>query len=374
MKTTVQRVTFPDDRRILMISDIHAHADGLKAILEQANFSKDDILIILGDLLEKGTQSLKALRMVMALCRTHTVYPLMGNVDLWRWEYLQSNDPAVWKEMQLSSLDARQWWGGSLLHEMCEEMGECLTAQTDIVSLFPQLQRLFAPEIAFLGKLPTILESQRMIFVHGGIPHERLEELEGTDALPLIKFDNFYNVSLSFQKYVVTGHWPAVLYSKTYPDYSPLIDRERRIIALDGACGVKREGQLNLLSIPDWRSEDFTLFTWNDLPTITALDDQSPSPANEARYIRWNDHAVELLQRGDEMSQVLYHGKPMAVPTQYIFRHNGVLSCSDVTDYVLPVRKGDALLCILALKYGCFVKKNNISGWYFGRYEQKEVV
>ena len=374
MLTTVQRAILPKNRRILIVSDIHGHADGFRALLEQAEFSKEDILIILGDLVEKGPQSLETLRMVMALCRTHTVYPVMGNVDLWRWEFLQSDDPAQWREMRDFSMKAMGWWGGSLLHDLCAELGVTLTAETDMTAVFPEIQRRFAPEMRFIEQMPTILETQRMIFAHAGIPHERLEELEGTDAFPIVKFDDFYHTELRFQKYVVVGHWPTVLYSKTYPKYEPIIDRDRRIVCVDGACGIKREGQLNLLILPDADSEDFSFLCWNDLPVITALDAQEPSPPEEARYIPWSDHSVELIQRGEEMSRVLYHGKPMDVPTQFIFHHHGVLSCLDTTDYTLPVSPGDQLYLILKLNYGCFVKKDSVSGWYFGRYQTNEVI
>ena len=373
MFTTLRRVSFPDGRRILMISDIHGHAGGLRAILKQADFSRDDVLVILGDLIEKGPQSLASLRLVMELCRDHTVYPLMGNVDLWRLEYLQSSDPEKWREWATSSLNCKRWWGNSLLHEMCAELGAELTEETDIAALISPIQTRFAPEADFIARMPTILETQRMIFVHGGIPHERLDELAGTDAFPILKFDDFYNAGLSFRKYVVTGHTPAVLYSKTCPDYRPLLDRKRRIISLDGACGVKYEGQLNLLSIPDWRSDDFTLCTWDHLPVIKALDAQQSSDPEKARYIRWHDHAVEMLERGEEMSRVLYHGEPMDVPTRFLFLHDGVLSCTDTTDYVIETEPGDRLYLILRLRHGCYVKKNSVSGWYFGRYEMNEV-
>ena len=373
MITTIQRVSFPGGRRILMISDIHAHADGLRAILEQAGFSKKDILVIVGDLIEKGPQSLKALRLVMDLCREYTVYSLMGNVDLWRLEYLETTNPEKWKEWAASSIRCKNWWGSSLLHEMCAELGTELTLETDILPLIPRIQAHFAPEADFIARMPAILETQRMIFVHGGLPHERLDELIGADAFPILKFDDFYSAGLSFRKYVVAGHTPAVLYSKTYPDYRPVIDKRRRIISLDGACGVKYEGQLNLLTIPDWKSDDFTLYTWDHLPVITALDAQACSDPEKARYIRWNDHAITLLHQGEELSQVLYHGAPMDVPTQFIFNHNGVLSCTDTTDYVVDVRPGDQLYLALRLSDRCWVKKNSVSGWYFGRYLLNEV-
>ncbi len=368
MKTTVQRVSLPDGRRVLMLSDIHAHCDDFQAVLEKAAFTRDDVLIIAGDLIEKGAQSLAVLRKVMDLQKTHTVYPLMGNVELWRLEQLQSADPAVWREMAENSLQCKGWWGGSLLHEMCAEIGVALSADTDILPLIPLIQRRFAPEIEFMASLPAILETQRMIFTHAGIPHENLDLLAGEDVYPILKFDDFYNTRLSFLKTVVVGHWPAVLYSRTYPDYQPVIDRKRRIVCMDGACGVKYEGQLNLLALPDWRSDDFTLITQDHLPIITALEDQEGSPEEEATYIRWNDHAVTLVERGEEMSRVKYHGKIIDVPTQFVFYHDGVLSCADTTDYRLPVRTGDEMHLILQLSKGCLVKKNNAAGWYFGRY------
>ena len=373
MKTTLRRVSFPDGRRILMLSDIHAHADGLRAILRQAKLSPDDILVIVGDLIEKGPQSLDALRLVMDLCREYAVYPLMGNVDLWRLEYFETADAEKWRQWAASSMRCKNWWGGSLLHEMCAEIGVALTPETDIAPLIPVIRSRFKPEMDFIARMPVILETQRMIFVHGGVPHERLEELVGTDAFPLLKFDDFYSAGLCFHKYVVAGHTPAVLYSRTYPDYRPVIDRQRRIISLDGACGVKYEGQLNLLTIPDWRSDDFTLYTWDHLPVITALDAQASSDPEKARYIRWNDHAVKLLEKGEELSRVLYHGQPMDVPTQFIFDHNGVLSCTDTTDYVIKTEPGDRLRLALRLSDRCWVKKNSVSGWYFGRYQLNEV-
>ncbi len=373
MKVSLQRVSLPDDRRILMISDIHGHADDLKAILKKARFSRDDILIIVGDLVERGPQSLETVRLVMALREEYAVYPLMGNMDLWRLEFLQSGDPAMWREMRDYSLSAVGLFGGRLLHEMCGELGEPLAMDTDMEKMFPRVQRHFAPEIDFLSRLPTILETQRMIFVHGGIPHERLDELEGTDAFPILKYDDFYSAGLSFQKYVVTGHWPTMLYSKGCLNYNPIVDRERRIICLDGACGVKKEGQLNIMMLPDWRSDDFSFVTQDHLPLITALDSQEGSPVEDAVFIPFNDYSITLLERGKEMSRVLYHGRAVDVPTSYLTDHGGAISCADTTNYVLPVRKGDQLYLILRLDYGCQVKKNGVAGWYFGRYEMNEV-
>ena len=73
------------------------------------------------------------------------------------------------------------------------------------------------------------------------------------------------------------------------------------------------------------------------------------------------------------MSRVLYHGQPMEVPTRFLFHNNGVLSCTDTTDYVVESRPGDQMYLALRLSDRCWVKKNSVSGWYFGRYLLNEV-
>lgn len=375
MKATVRRASFPDGRRILMLSDPHGHADGLRALLKKAGLSRKDILVIVGDLLEKGPQSLDTLRLVMALEKEYTVYPLMGNVDLWRWEFLTSDDPGDALKMRDYSLRAREWWGGSFLHDLCGELGVSLCETTDIVSLFPVIRRHFAKELQWLSRLPTILDTPGMTFVHGGLPHERLDELAGTDAFPLLKFDDFYRAGLSFRKFVTVGHWPTVLCSPAYPDFRPIIDRKRRIICLDGACGVKPEGQLNLLIQEDWRSEAFDLMTWDHLPAAVALDGQASSPPEKAVYVNWNQRWITVLRRGEEMSRVDYQGKILDVPNHFLGREDdGRDYCRDATDYVLPVSPGDELKVILPIKRGLYAKKDSAAGWYFGRYEMKTEV
>jgi len=367
MKTTVQHVTFPDNRRILMLSDIHGHAEGLDALLEEAHFSPEDILVIVGDLVEKGPESLRTVRRVMELCRTHTVYPLMGNVDLWRMEHFLSNDPEVHQAMIAYSINAKKWWGNSFLHEVCEELGATPEALTDTQAFFQELRKHFAAEFDFLWSLPTVLDTQRMIFVHGGVPHERVDELIGTDAYPLLKWDHFYEDGLSFDKTVVVGHWPTTLYSQNGPMYHPLMDTSRHILSLDGACGVKEEGQLNLLVFPDWRSDDAELFTWTGLPMVTALDSQTAS--TDFNYIRWGDHEVTLLERNGELARITHHGREMTVPADFLWEKDGHTYSSDITDLRLAVSPGDRLYRICESSLGLFAKKDGVIGWYEGRYE-----
>ena len=368
MKTTVQHVTFPDNRRILMISDIHGHAGGLKQLLEQVHFSKDDILVIVGDLVEKGPESLRTVRLVMELCKTHTVYPLMGNVDCWRLARILSDDPDMQQHILQYSLKARKWWGISFLDELCQEIGVLPDESTDTQELFHKLREHFSKEFHFLQSLPTILESQRMIFVHGGIPHEQVDDLVGTDAMPLMKWDAFHDTGLSFQKYVVGGHWPVNLYPDHKLSTNPIIDLERRIIGLDGGCGISRDGQLNLVIVPNWESNDFSFLSWNPYPVITALDEQPSSTDYEC--IRWaREHErVTVVQQQDDWADILYQSHKMKIPSAFLYSHGNDTCCDGVTDHLLSVVPGDKLSLVHKASFGCLVKKDGVLGWYNGKY------
>ena len=77
----IERRILPKNRRILVVSDVHGALDYLRGLLARVRFSEDDLLILDGDLLEKGPSSLETLRYVVRLSRTHAVWPLMGNCD-----------------------------------------------------------------------------------------------------------------------------------------------------------------------------------------------------------------------------------------------------------------------------------------------------
>lgn len=61
-KARIERLALPAGRRILVVSDIHGNVPYLEGVLRRAGFSERDELIIDGDFLEKGDESLRTLR------------------------------------------------------------------------------------------------------------------------------------------------------------------------------------------------------------------------------------------------------------------------------------------------------------------------
>ena len=359
----VIRPSIEPGRRVLAVSDVHGNLPFLKGALETVNFAPDDVLVIVGDLLEKGKESLATLRYVMDLQKTHTVYMVSGNCDYIDQCFLSGPglDKKLWPVLD------RFWRGSSVLMQLGAEIGVVPQRLEDLPALRAALLERFPEETGFLLELPHILEAGNFIFVHGGVPREdRLEELEAYDCM---KNDDFRGQGHSFQKWVVVGHWPVTLYDARIQRSAPLIDYDRHIASIDGGCVLKLDGQLNVLIIPDINGGELDDTWYDGLPAVTALDSQEPSadPLN----IRWSDSEVERLAQEEDCVQIRHvrTGRELWVPRDYVgvWPQDGKIHTEDATNYDLPVSPGDTLALVRETRRGYLVKKNGITGWYRGR-------
>lgn len=367
----IERLEVAPQRRILVTSDVHGHLAHLKSVLAQAHFGGDDLLVIAGDLLEKGPEVLATLRYAMELGRTHAVICLAGNVDLSRVQLLEVTDPAHHGDIY-AHLQRLRHWPSNLFDEMAAEMGVVLRSPADFTLYREAMLARFEPELNFLRSMPAILETQRFIFVHGGLPTPNLVELVGRDVYDVLAYPLFYNIEQRFDKYVVVGHMPVMLYDGQIPQHNPLIDHRRRIISLDGGCGLKEDGQLNLLILPniDCRAGEISWVHYDGLPVYEALTAQAASP--DSVNIRWGDLGVRVLEPGTEYTLVEHvsSGRRLWVENAYLTPEGTALR-GDYTDYRLPVRPGDELSLVRSTDRGHFVKRNGVAGWYRGELRRK---
>lgn len=111
------------NRRTIVISDIHGRCTWLEKLLKKVDFSEKDILIIVGDMIEKGPESLNTIRYIMELCEKYTVYPMMGNVDLWRIQMLLAEDGSMDQELYETNKRMRQSWKSTFFQDLCQEAG-----------------------------------------------------------------------------------------------------------------------------------------------------------------------------------------------------------------------------------------------------------
>ena len=358
----VLRPEIQSGRRVAAVSDIHGNLPFLKGLLANIAFTPNDVLILVGDLLEKGRDSLATLRYVLELQKTHTVYPLCGNCDYIDQCFLSS--PSL--DERLWPILSEFWRDRSVLMQMAAEIGAVPQSPEDLPALRAALLDRFPAETGFLLDLPHILEAGNFLFVHGGVPREdRLEEL---DAYGCMKNDDFMGQGLSFRKWVVVGHWPVTLYDPAIQRSAPLVDRARHIASIDGGCVLKLDGQLNALLIPDIQGDALEYDWYDGLETAAALDPQAPS--EDPLNIRWSDSAVEVLREEGDCVLVRHpsSGRELWLPLDFVsVWRDGRTHTEDATDYRLPVSPGDRLSLVRQTRRGFLVKKDGITGWYFGR-------
>ncbi len=356
----IQTYAPPPGRRLLVISDIHGNVPYFEGVLRRVGFSDRDELIIDGDFLEKGPESLRMLRILMELSRRGNTHVLCGNCDDWYDVFRPWWRP----EYDEQVLQYMLWRKSGLLWDMCNAAGIDPFEMGDFTAAKGELLRAFPAEWAFLRDLPHALESERFVFVHAGMrPDKPLEEHRVEE---LTKVEHFLTRDLHFSKWVVVGHWPVVLYGTDRVCANPIVDRDKRIASIDGGCVLKDDGQLNCLIIPHRDSEELGFAAYDPFPEKTVLDDQEEG--ERSYYIRWGDSTVQVLQRGEEFSRCRHvrTGYEMDILTKYLFTDNPVTDCNDSTDYVLPLRRGDRVRVVEETSRGCLVKHKGVSGWYRG--------
>lgn len=357
-------------RRILVTSDIHGHLSHLKNVLEMAEFCDDDLLVIIGDVIEKGPENLKTLRYVMELCKKGNVIVLAGNVDLWRIHMIESIDESNAEDFYHYLVSQREWKGTSIFDEMAAECNLAINSAEDVLSSKDMVLEKFKPEIDFLRNRPTLLDTQNYTFVHAGMPQKSLDDTQSLNAWSFLKHDNFMETELCFDKYVVVGHWPVVLYGNKIPQMNPIINADKKIISIDGGCGLKINGQLNLIEIPDMYGDirDIKTYSYDELPVCIAIENQACS--EDSINIIWTDNKINELETKNDFTYAEHvsSGKKLWIHNDFLF---GANRCNDYTDYVLPVKKGDTLKIIKSTSKGYLVKKDGVTGWYYGEIKKR---
>lgn len=352
--------------RLIALSDIHGRADLFAALLNRLDLRDEDMLVIAGDLVERGPQSLETVRMAMRLAKRPNTVVLMGNMDA----HIVLQTETDTEDAAKTLLRYEQGHGASLFGDMCRELGLPCETAGQIAAAKAPVRRAFAAELAFLAARPTILETPFWTFVHGGLPSPDVESLAGTDAVRCMKFDDFAGKGPVCRKNTVVGHYPVGLYRPGALRLDPLFCPEKKILSIDGGCGLREEGQLNAVFChPDGT---YTHIAEDGLPLLEAAEPQSPL-APTVRF-RWPHGGARLLEErgGEALVEQTDTALRCLVPERFLRRSAGsdLVSVNDFSDARLSVSPGDRLSLIARTDRGVYAKKDGVSGWYFGKTKQ----
>lgn len=359
MAVTVLRPVIPDSvERIIVIGDLNGNDEAFTRLLAKIGYTKKDALFILGNLVEEGPDSLRTLRHVMELAASNPVYTVLGDRDVICKELLRNdrNDELLKYVLSRKS---------GLIYDMCQNSDITLKPDTNMFFVKQSLRVLYEREIAFVCAMPHIIETEHFLFAHAQVYPGKLEDMNPNEV---IRADAFLDKGFSFDKHVFVGYWPVMLYNRYRRDANPYIVHKRKIVCMNGAISQKRDGQLNAVILhrddPDIRKAEFV---YEDaLPKGRILNSQ---PAGEfAHSVETPDNVVIPLRVVDDFTYCKQDktDRNFWIPTSFLTEKDGVVYSDAITDYQIPVTFGDVVSVIATTSRGYLIKKDGITGWYYG--------
>jgi serine/threonine protein phosphatase 1 len=213
-------------RHIFAIGDVHGQARKLRELLDEIPFDlSEDLLIFLGDYIDRGPGSRYVVEMILDLQRqSDRVICLRGNHEQMFLDFLKGADPLIYL-----------FNGG---RATLESYGY----EEDEAGRY----RIFVPfsHVNFFESLPYWVETDRYVFVHAGIrPGMPLSEQSEEDLL-WIRHEFIFAYS-GLGKKIIFGHTPF---------YEPLVMEDK--IGIDTGAGYGRK--LTCLQLP----EEVFYFAW----------------------------------------------------------------------------------------------------------------
>ncbi|MGE8012044.1 metallophosphoesterase [Bacillus mycoides] len=354
----IKKLSIPNDVRVIIISDIHGELDLFKELLHKVNFKDDDYLIINGDLCEKGNDSIGVVNYVMDLVVSKpNVYVVEGNCEV-VVEALVNENPAL-----INYLCTRK---NTIFNEWLGKLNITVNEESDIREVKNILMSHFSKEIKWLTELPTAIETEDYIFVHAGL--EDRENWRQTDRKNAIAMPEFFNKSHRADKYVIVGHWPVVNYSEEAPSNNPVIDKEKKIIAIDGGNAIKEAGQLNAFIIQRTTLGDTFSYTYVDhFPQYEVLADFNANSVMQGgvTYPHYYIKPVERM-KGFTVCKQLGTNELLHVKNEYIKQlESGEYTVkTDISCAQISIRKGDTVSLIDDSCMGYdLIKKDGVEGW-----------
>ncbi len=358
-KTKIRRINLDQSKRLIFVSDIHGDVDTFKKGLDSINFSNDDYLFIIGDMVEKGDKgkNLETLRYFIKLSKNDNVFPMAGNCDeVFRFIL----NPEAKDQFLYYTLIKKH----SVLNDIADELGYELSADMNVREFVDIIRDKYSEFYDFMESLDDVIFiNDSIVLVHGGI--DDINNISET-SLPLLKYDNFYEKSKTQNKIMIVGHNPTRNYRADVSSVNPIFDFKKNIISIDGGNHIVKGGQINFVILESLSSMKFS-YKWVDHyeKYIMNVDVDYDDPSNLVS-ITYNNNEVEIIDI-DLDFYLIRHIKTnsyMWVHTSFVYKNNvtGSFYTYDASNQFLSVRKNDEISIIKRAKPYSIIKKNGYIG------------
>ncbi|MBO6047564.1 MAG: serine/threonine protein phosphatase [Erysipelotrichaceae bacterium] len=233
------------------MSDLHGQFVLLQLMLEKIGFTDDDELFILGDIMDRGPNSIDIYYFVQSMPNIHM---LRGNHEIMMVQSLQ-------KAIELKDLDsvrnnAYRLWKTNGGAKTVESIREYLQKDAIPYEEYIENRTLFVQEIIdFINSLPSYYEfdylGKHYVLVHAGVDPEA-ETMDDMDPELMSWIREYFYLSECNPDYTyIFGHTPLCFINNDRsfniwydPDY-------HNKIGIDGGLAVADKGQLNCLCLTD---------------------------------------------------------------------------------------------------------------------------
>jgi len=196
-----------DYERIIVIGDLHGHYRQLSLLLEKINVGENDLIIFIGDYIDRGPDSKLLVGKLIQLNQVHkNIIFLKGNHEDMLLGSIGFpavvNDLDTWLYNGGTSTLASYGIKGSDMHRLLRIRDENERA-AEIRNNIPE------SNLKFFLALELYFETEHFFFCHAGVnPYSTIEEGKKNVFDLLWMRDHLYAVQTAWEKKVVCGHTP----------------------------------------------------------------------------------------------------------------------------------------------------------------------
>lgn len=352
----IQQIDLNRYARTIITSDIHGDYDGFMAMLHQVRFSHNDVLIIVGDILEKGDQSLKLLQAIYQLQKEYAIILVLGNNDTFfeEWNHQLFNASQLYGYIQTHP--------HSIFHECALDLNIDVCDAVSTQHLMDGIFNTYQAELTYLATCPHILESDDFICVHAGISSL---DLATNDIDTCLTTPEFGSHPHKFPKKVIVGHWPASNYCDDIIKATPYF-HDNNIISIDGGNSMKRWGQINYLI---YQNHQLEIGFYDNLPQVQLSDAQAES--KDYYSVQFPKTEVKVLSQEVEFieCEIIYSHQKIKVTPQNFYHYKGKNYISDITTYQPELKEDEVVSLCRVYDDHILIKKDGVIGMYKGNYK-----
>jgi len=167
-KIKIEKINENDYNKIFVISDLHGQYDLFLKLLEKINLKREDLLVIMGDICDRGEKSYKIYMKCMKMIKLgYNLKFILGNHEDMLLEDLENDYPLRY-ETEFSIYRNSKYFNKKSMEEWYEE------------NFFKEIKWL----VKWLKNCPLIISGNESIFVHAGLDLQtKLEKQERETVL-----------------------------------------------------------------------------------------------------------------------------------------------------------------------------------------------